>query len=80
MRGREGVFGRQPVIDREHLHARAIRQAAAMAVMAVEIAEHEAAAMEIDQQRRWPFDAVRRVESRRTGPSPPAAGDRAWRR
>ena len=50
-RRRERVLGREAVVDREHVGARVPAQQPAQAVVRVEIAEHEAAAVEVRQQR-----------------------------
>ena len=47
----EAIFGREAVVDGEHAATRAFGEAAAQHVMAVEIAEHEAAAMEEQDAR-----------------------------
>ena len=53
-RRRERVFRRQAVVDRGDDAARPGAEVAADAVMRVEAAEHEAAAMVEDQQREGP--------------------------
>ena len=50
-RGRERMFRREPVIDREDVHVGVAAEAPAQAVMGVEIAHDEAAAVIVDQQR-----------------------------
>jgi hypothetical protein len=57
------VLGRQPVVDGYHDRVSAHRMLAGGAVMGVEVADDEAAAMEIDDDRRggagigwWPID------------------------
>jgi hypothetical protein len=49
--GREPVLGTEPVVDRQHPHAAALGQEAAGGVVGVEVAVHEAAAVEEHQQR-----------------------------
>ena len=46
--GRVGVFGAEPVIDRDHRSACLVRQLGADIVMTVETADDKAAAMEVD--------------------------------
>jgi hypothetical protein len=45
------VLGREPVVDREHLDARAGRDPPAQPVVRVEIAEHPHPAVQVDEQR-----------------------------
>ena len=47
----EGVLGRQPVVDRQDPDAAALGQEPAGRVVAVEVAVHPAAAVEVHQQR-----------------------------
>src|SRR5579875_2803150 len=61
-RGREFVFGREPVIDGDHDATRSICQAAADAIVCVQVADHPAAAMKKDQRRERPI-ALRRVDA-----------------
>ena len=50
-RGGEFVFGREAIIDRDHAQTTLVRELAAQTVMGIEIADHEPAAVEIDQHR-----------------------------
>ncbi len=50
-RGGEAMLGRQPVVDREHVHAGVSREEAAGAVVGVEVADHPAAAVVVDEER-----------------------------
>src|SRR5262249_16842319 len=49
---RKFVLGREAIVDRDHCAASAVRQLAAERIVAVEIAEHPPATMEIDQCRQ----------------------------
>ena len=65
------MLGREPIVDREDMHVGVAADAAAQAVVAVEVAEHEAAAVIIDEQR--PRTARgRRIVARGDAPSPPS--------
>jgi hypothetical protein len=83
--GREPVLGPEPVVDRQHPKPTVLGQEAAGGVVRVEVAVHEAAAVEEDQQRTRRRDAGREVEpagqvaDRQTADRPdrlPAAGHR----
>ncbi len=50
-RRRERVLGRQPVVDRQHVRAPVAAQQPAGGVVGVEVADHEAAAVVVDDQR-----------------------------
>ena len=64
--GREGVLGREPVVDREHPAAAVLGEEAAEAVVGLEVADHPAAAVVVDEQRlRRLGGAERDVEARR---------------
>ncbi len=66
------MLGRQPVVDREHLHARVLGEQPAGLVVGLQIADHEAAAVEEDQQRVRSAGLVRNVvagRQRAFGPS-----------
>ena len=45
------MFGRQPVVDRQHRHVERARHLGAERLVRVEIAEHEAAAVQEQQER-----------------------------
>ncbi len=62
MAGREWVFRRQSVVDSEDTDPREAGQTPAMAVMAFEVADGEAAAVEIDEARRHGRRAGGRIE------------------
>ena len=47
---REGMLGGEPVVDRHHVRADVAAQQPAEPVVGVEVAEHEAAAVEVDEQ------------------------------
>ena len=69
-RGREFVFGREAVIDRDGEAAGSVRQGLAGRVMAVEIAHDPAPAVKEDQHRmgavaRGSVDAQRQVAGQR---------------
>src|SRR4029450_12818757 len=49
----EGMLRRQPVIDRDHLAAALVGEPAARGVVRLDFADHEAAAVVVDQRRRW---------------------------
>ena len=49
--GGEPMLGREPIVDREDMHVGVAADAAAQVVVAVEVAEHETAAVIVDQQR-----------------------------
>src|SRR5690625_6880508 len=49
-RCRERMLRSQPVIDSQHLHAGVMAQAAANVIVRVQIAEHETAAMEVEDK------------------------------
>ena len=73
-RGGEGVLGREPVVDREDRDAGVVGEQAAGAVVGVEVAEHPAAAVEVDEQRpAGPPGSRGEVEARRQRPA--AAGN-----
>ena len=50
-RRREPVLGREPVVDAEHADARLAREEPAEVVVGLEIADHEPAAVVVDEQR-----------------------------
>ena len=54
-RGRKLVLGRKPVVDREHHEAGLVGDLPADDVIAVEIADHPAAAVVEDERGRGPF-------------------------
>jgi hypothetical protein len=63
--GRERVLGREPVGHRQHVHARLAAQQPAGLVVALEVADDVAAAVEEDEQRRGPVGlGQRRVQAR----------------
>jgi hypothetical protein len=66
-RGRVGVLGRQPVLHRQHRESAARAEQPARAVVGVDIAEHEPASVEEDQQ-------VGPVRCRRVEPGPQRTG------
>ena len=66
-RGREGMLGRQPVVDREHRRPGRGGEEAADAVVGVEVADHPAAAVEVDRAAAAACRARGRRE-RRAGP------------
>ena len=55
--GREAVLGREPVVHREHPHARPLGQQPAGRVVGVQVAVDHPAAVQEDQQRRRPVVA-----------------------
>ena len=67
--GRERMLRRQPVVDRQHPHAGQRGQPPAVAVMGLQVADGEAAAVEIDQAAAWGLGAGGGVQPRwdRTG-------------
>jgi hypothetical protein len=60
--GREAVLRRQPVVERHHRGAAAQRELAAQAVVGLESADREAAAVQVEQHGG--DRAVRRVQAR----------------
>ena len=69
------MLGRKTVIDRDHLAARLVGERAAERVMRVEIADHPAATMKIDQRRRRAAGSDGRVDT--DGNVALGSGDRA---
>jgi hypothetical protein len=62
---RERMLGRQAIVHRQHADTGIEGKAAAMAVMGVEVADDEAAAVEVDEARRHRRSACRRIEPAR---------------
>jgi hypothetical protein len=60
-RGRVGVLGRQPVVDREHDAPHPVRDAQGGRVDAVEVAEHVAAPVQVEDGGEQPGGARRPV-------------------
>jgi hypothetical protein len=63
---RKFVLGREPIVHRYHDAARCIRETAAETIVRVEIADHKAAAVEVDEGRqicreRWAIHADRNL-------------------
>ena len=57
------MFGRQPIVDGENRHVQLPRHLGAEGRVRVEVAEHEAAAMEEEEERTGPAFLPRIVEA-----------------
>src|SRR6185436_5813323 len=51
---REGMLGRQAIVDRDHLAAALVGESPARRVMGLDVADHEAATVIVDQRRQRP--------------------------